>query len=174
MLEILRQRRSVRQFAERAVEQEKRDDLIEAALRAPSSRGRSPWEFIVVTDSGLLQKLGSAKEHGSAFLAKAPLAIVVAADPERCDVWVEDCAIAAIILQLTAESLGLKSCWAQIRKRPYDEQTSAEDYLKNLLGLPENHVIDCVIGIGYPAEEKAGHPRSSLCDGQVHNNRYGA
>ena len=172
MIELLRQRRSVRKFESKPVEAQKVETLVEAALRSPSSRGRNPWEFIVVTDSELLQKLGCAKEHGSAFLSGAPLAVVVAADPEKCDVWVEDCAIAAIILQLTAESLGLSSCWAQIRLRPHDTDTSAEEYIKQLLGLPERLVIDCVIGIGYGAEEKVGHSRSSLCDDQIHSNRY--
>jgi len=174
MLDILRKRRSVRKFQSRAVEPEKVELLVEAALRAPSSRGRDPWEFIVVTDPALLGKIAQAKAHGSAFLGKAPLAIVVAADPGKCDVWVEDCSIAAILMQLTATSLGLGSCWVQIRLRPHDSSQSAEDYLKKLLGLPEQLVVDCVVGIGYPAEEPPGHPVESLHYGQVHNNIYGA
>lgn len=173
-LEILRQRRSIRQFEARLVETEKVDSLIEAALRVPSSRGRNPWEFIVVTDPALLRQLGQSKENGSAFLAGAPLAIVVAADPDKCDVWTEDCSIAAIVLQLTAEELGLGSCWAQIRLRQHDSATTAADFIKKLLGLPESYVVECVLGIGYPAEEKSGHARESLLFNQVHRNRFGS
>lgn len=172
MLDILRRRRSVRAFQDQPVEVEKQELLLEAALRSPSSRGRNPWEFILVTDPALLNGLGLAKQHGSAFLSGAPMAVVVAADPEKCDVWIEDCSIAAIILQLTAVSLGLGSCWVQIRLRPHDDDSSAESYIKELLGLPESLVVDCVIGVGYPAEVKDGHEFESLLQTQVHRNRF--
>jgi len=42
-----------------------------------------------------------------------------------------------------------------------------------LLGLPDGMVIDCIIGIGYPGENKAGHPRAALPWEKVHHNRYG-
>jgi len=153
------------------VEADKVDQLLEAVLRAPSSRGRNPWEFIVVTDPVQLQALGRAKQHGAEFLAGAPLAIVVAADPERCDVWIEDCAIAAIILQLTATSLGLGSCWAQIRLRPHGDGRTAEAFVREIVELPEHLAVECIVGIGYPAEALRGHLRRSLRYEQIH---YGA
>ncbi len=174
ILETLRNRRSIRKFEDRLVEAKKVDALIEAALRAPSSRGTYPWEFIVVTDPVLLRRLGKAKEHGAAFLADAPMAVVVAADPDKCDVWTEDCSIAAILLQLAAEELGLGSCWAQIRLRSHDTKESAEDYLKKMLCLPDTYIVECVIGIGYPGEQKSGHARESLLFERVHCNRFSA
>ncbi|NIQ97875.1 MAG: NAD(P)H-dependent dehydrogenase/reductase [Desulfuromonadales bacterium] len=174
MLSLLQKRRSIRRFKSRPIEQEKVEALIEALLRSPSSRNLDPWEFVVIDDQEMLQKVGQAKEHGSNFIAGAPLAIAVIADPQRCDVWIEDCSIAAIILQLMAESLGLGSCWAQIRLRPHDAHTSAEDYLKELLDLPRGCKVEAVIGIGYPDEQKAGHPVESLQRDKVHWNRYGA
>ena len=137
LLELLSKRRSIRQFMPRAVEQSKIDALIEAAVRSPTSRGRNPWEFIVVNDPKLLGKLGNAKQHGSAFLSEAPLAIVVAADKAKSDVWTEDCSIAAIIIQLAAEDIGLGSCWVQIRLRPHDAESTAESFVKDLLGIPD-------------------------------------
>lgn len=173
MLDILRRRRSIRVFLPQAVEPEKINSLIEAALRSPSSRGRSPWEFIVVTEPSTLQALARAKQHGSEFLAGAPLAIVVAADPERSDVWVEDCAIAAALIQVTAVSLGLGSCWAQIRLRPQGDGREAQAYIRELIDLPDNLFVDCIVGIGYPGEEKPGHPAESLLAAKVHRERYG-
>ena len=172
ILDLLRRRRSIRQFTSQPVAAEKVDALIEAAVRTPTSRGRNPWEFIFVTDSELLEQLGSAKEHGSAFLSGAPLAIVVAADTTKSDVWTEDCSIAAMVIQLAAEELALGSCWAQIRLRPHSAERSAEQYLRELLGLPASHAVECVIGIGYPAEEKAGHASATLPFDQVHRNRF--
>ncbi len=173
VLNLLRKRRSIRQFTNQPVEADKIDALIEAAVRAPTSRGRNPWEFIIATEPKLLKQLGKAKEHGSAFLAEAPLAIVIAANPARSDVWTEDCSIAAIVIQLVAEELGLGSCWVQIRLRPHSPEQSAEQYLKDLIGLPTSHVIECVIGIGYPAEEKAGHSSENLPFDHVQHGRFG-
>lgn len=173
MLDILRSRRSIRQFESRAIEPDVVDRLLEAILRAPSSRGLNPWEFVVVTDTAKLEALSRAKPHGSDFLAHAPLAFVVAADPARCDVWVEDCAIAAIILQLAAASFGLGSCWAQIRLRPHGDGQSAEAYVREVVGLPDRMVVDCIIGIGYPRENKAGHPRQSLPYDKIHRDSFG-
>ena len=171
MLELLRKRRSIRQFEARPVDPATVDLLIEAGLRAPSSRGFNPWEFVIVTDPEMRRRLASAKQHGSGFLADAPLNIVVAADTDKTDVWIEDCSIAAIILQLTGESLGLGSCWAQIRLRPHDAESSAETYVKQLLDLPERFAVECILGFGYPAEAKPGHAASSLLYDQVHRER---
>ena len=173
VLTLLRKRRSIRQFTRQPVEADKIDALIEAAVRTPTSRDRRPWQFIVVTDPELLVRFGKAKQHGSAFLAGAPLAIVVTADVTISDVWIEDCSIAAMVIQLAAEELGLGSCWVQIRLRPHNTECSAENYLKDLLGLPGSHAVECIIGIGYPAEKKAGHAVESLPFNQVHRNRFG-
>ena len=116
-MKLLEKRRSIRKFTEQTVEPEKVQVLIEAALRSPSGRGINPWEFIVVEDRKLLSKLADAKQHGAAFLKGAPLGIVVCANPEKSDTFVEDASIASIIIQLAAESLGLGSCWIQMRNR---------------------------------------------------------
>lgn len=172
LLGLLRKRRSIRQFTKQAVEPAKIDLIVEAALRAPTSRNFRPWEFIVVTDPELLTQLGTAKQHGSAFLAGAPLAIVVAADTTKSDVWTEDCSIAATVIQLVAEELGLGSCWSQIRLRPHNSEASAEQFLKDLLGLPGSHAVECILGIGYADEEKAGHALLTLPFDRVHRNRF--
>jgi nitroreductase len=81
--------------------------------------------------------------------------------------------VAATILQLTAEDLGLGSCWSQIRLRPHESGGRASDYIRDLLELPEGLEVEAVIGIGYPAEVKNPHPKSSLQFDKVHGNRYG-
>ncbi|HXE96151.1 MAG TPA: nitroreductase family protein [Dongiaceae bacterium] len=171
MIELLRKRRSIRKFTADKVSPEARQTLIEAALRSPSSRGINPWEFIVVDDPELLRQLARAKQHGSQFLKNAPLAIVVCADSTKSDVWVEDCSIAAIIIQLTALSVGLGSCWAQIRNRQHNLDITAERYIQELLGLPEQMKVECVLGIGYPDEIKQPVPKGTLHHDKVKYNR---
>ncbi len=110
MIEILRKRRSIRLFTEQKIEAEKISLLQEALLRSPTSRNFNPWEFILIDDREMIQTLSQAKPHGLSFLKTAPCAVVVCGDETKSDVWVEDCSIASIILQLTVVSLGLASC----------------------------------------------------------------
>ncbi len=172
ILDLLRKRRSVRRFTERPVEQEKINLLMEAVVRSPSSKGRNPWDFIFVVESQQKKRLAEAKPRGGNFVAEAPLAVVVCADPEKCDVWVEDCSIAAIILQLTAQQLGLGSCWSQIRQRNHENGRRSSDYLRAVLDLPEGYEVEAVVGIGYPAEQKAGHDRQGLPWNRIHQERF--
>ncbi len=104
---LVEKRRSIRKFLSKEVEREKIDTLIEAALRAPTSMGKNPWEFIVVRDKATLESLSKAKPHGASFLKDVSLAIVVCADPEKSDIWVEDTSIASAFILLAAESIGL-------------------------------------------------------------------
>ena len=166
-------RRSIRKFLDKPVEAEKIDLLVEAALRAPSSRGFNPWKFIVVTDKQLLESLSWAKPHGASFLKNAPLGFVVCADPGVSDVWVEDTSIATIFIQLAAESLGLGSCWIQLRKRMYDDNKSSEAYVSELLNIPENFSVESMIAVGYPDEKKSPHSKESLQFEKVFKNAYG-
>lgn len=171
VIDLLRQRRSIRQFKSTPLTPEEIAELSEALLRAPTSRGRNPWHFVVIDDRQLLNRLSKAKAHGAEFLAKAPLAVAICADPAVSDVWVEDCAIAAIILQLTAESMGLGSCWAQMRLRFDADGRSAEENVREALDLPKGWSVDCIIGIGQPQRRLPGHPHASLPAGRIYLNR---
>jgi nitroreductase len=172
-LSLVKKRRSIRRYLDQPVETEKIDMLIETALRSPSSKGFNPWELIVVTDKDLLEKLSKAKPHGASFLKNAPLGIVVCADPAMCDVWVEDASIASIFLHLAPESMGLGSCWIQIRKRMYDQTKTSQEYIRELLNIPENLNVESIVAIGYPAETKPPHKKESLQYEKIHFDVYG-
>jgi nitroreductase len=172
-LSLVQERRSIRKFLKRPVERENIDLLMEAALRAPSSMGRNPWEFIVVTDSNTLDRLSRAKPHGATFLRNAPLGIVVCADPAQCDVWIEDCSIASIFIHLAAQSIGLGSCWIQIRERMYEDAKTSEEYISEVLNIPENLKVESIVAVGYPDEEKSPHRRDELQDEKVFFESYG-
>ncbi len=173
MFNLLKSRRSIRKFQDKEIEKDKLDLLFKSALLSPSSRAIRPWEFIAVTDKGLLAKLSRCREHGSQFLQGAPLGIVVLADAEASDVWIEDASIAAIIIHLTAHSLGLGSCWIQVRERMHTDRETAEDYIKGALGIPAKYRIESMVGIGYPAEEKQTYDESKLLYQKLHLNRFG-
>lgn len=171
-MNLLRRRRSTRLFTDEKLDEDQIGQLEEALLRSPTSRSRNPWHFIRVDEKALLEQASLAKQHGSGFLAGAAVAYVICADETVSDVWTEDCSIAAITLQYTAEALGLGSCWAQIRLRQHDDSESAETYLRKLLSIPEHIRVASVIGIGYPAEMKKGHTTDGLHWQKMHHNRY--
>jgi nitroreductase len=172
MIELLRTRRSIRKFTTEKIDPATIDILTEAALRAPSSRGINPWEFILVDDPETILGLSKAKQHGSEFLKSAPLVIVVCADSTKSDVWVEDCSIAAIIIQLTTHSLGLGSCWAQVRNRSHDKEKSAEVFVQELLGLPAHIKVESILGIGHPAEKKVPLTADKLQREKIKHNHW--
>ena len=115
-----------------------------------------------VTDKALLEKLSEAKKSGSGFLKGASLGVVVCADENESDVWIEDCSIASIILQLAGQSHGLGTCWIQIRNRMYSDDMSSEDYIREVLNLSKNLRVDSMISLGYPDEEKSPVPKEQL------------
>ena len=172
MIELLRARRSVRKFTVEAIEPEKVELLKEALLRSPTSRNFRPWEFIFVDDGELLRQLARSKPHGAAFLENAPLAIVICADGDKSDVWIEDCSIASILIQIVAQSIGLGSCWIQIRNRMFDDKTSSEEYVRSLLKMPNNMRVESIIALGYPAEQKEPIPFDSLDHSKIHINSF--
>lgn len=148
------------------------EKLLEAAFLSPSSYNKRPWHFIVVDDRELLKKLSKAK-LGASGLATASVAIVVTADESRSDVWIEDASIAAEHIQLAAVALGLGSFWIQIRNRMHDEEKTAEEYVRDLLNIPKNYRVLCIIGIGYPAEKKRPHGKDIFEWEKVSYNRFG-
>jgi nitroreductase len=172
MIEMLFNRRSVRLYTDAPVEKQKVEVLVQALLLAPSSRSIRPWEFIIVDDEGILKKLSRAKKHGSSFLKNAPLGIVVTADKTKSDVWIEDASIATVMVQLAAESMGLGSCWIQIRERMHDGNTTSENYVRSVLGIPDEYAVESMVGIGYPEEQKNGYREADLHFEKVHHNIY--
>jgi nitroreductase len=173
MIDLLRARRSIREYEARSIEASKLELLKEAVLRSPSSRNLDCWEFIFVQDRQLLTKLATCKPHGAGFLAEAALGIVVCGNSRQSDTWIEDCSIAAILAQMTAQSLGLGSCWVQVRNRTFDDQTTSEQYVQRLLQIPEPLKVECIIAIGYPAEKREPLSRADLKDAKVYVNTYG-
>jgi nitroreductase len=171
-LSLIQKRRSIRKFQNKAVESEKIDMITEAMLRAPSSRGINPWEFILIDHPDTIDYLSKTKKHGSSFLKNAPFAIVILGDIEKSDMWIEDTSISATYIQLAAEDIGLSSCWIQIRNRPHDENHSGNDYVAEHLNIPEQYQVTSIIAIGYPDEQKEAHKKEHLQTEKIHLNQY--
>jgi len=166
LLELLERRRSCRKFRPDGVPQSLVDQIIKGVMTAPSSKNTRTTRLVVVRDRAIIEKLAATRTYGSSWMKDAPLAVIVAADVQAGGLWVENCAISAIILQLMAESLGLGSCWVHVNARPHDdalpEETTAEEYIHSLLPATAGWHIECMVALGFPAEEP--HPRKERDD----------
>jgi nitroreductase len=168
LLELLRKRRSTRKFMETEISPEIVEQLMQAALMAPASKSSNPWQFILVDDREKLQALSVSKKAGSKLIENCSLAVVVLADPEKSDVWVEDTSIASIYLQLEAEDLGLGSCWVQIRNRQNAEGEDSEAVVRRLLDIPANFRVESIIAIGMKEVSKEPYDLDNLQWEKVH------
>ena len=155
------------------MEKEKINQIVQAALLSPSSKNNNPWKFIIVDDKETLLKLSEAKEHGSTLLAESPLAIVVLANSEQSDVWIEDASIATTLIIMTAQQSGLGSCWVQLRRRCHSSGQDSEAYLRDILNIPDNLHVLCIVAMGYPDEIKSEKKISEEKWDDVFLNQYG-
>lgn len=151
--QILAKRRSIRKFTDRAVPRDAVDRILAEALSAPSARNTRSTRLMVVDDADTLARMADMRDYGSAFMKGAPLAVVVLGDTAKSDLWRENGAIAATILQLACVDEGLASCWVHIDARPRrkDEPAgeTAADYLRTFLPVPEGCSPLCAVAIGY-------------------------
>lgn len=170
--DLAKQRRSIRKFQDKEVENEIVEQILKTALMSPSSKRCMPWHFVAINDKEKLQKLSVCRDMGCKFIEGAPLAIVVLAEEAKSDVWVEDASIAALMIQLQAEDLGLGTCWMQVRNRRKSEEQTTEDYIKEIIGAPEGLKVECVVAVGYKDEEKRPFDESKLLLERIHINNF--
>ena len=112
---------------------------------------------------------------GAAFLADAAYgAVVVMADPLASDVWIEDAAIASIMIQLQAEDLGV---WEVVGYRcvnvlPLPRDASGE-YVHTLLDIPLQLQVVSIIAVGHKGMERKPFNEDHLQWGEIHINKFG-
>jgi len=145
-------RRSIRKYESKIVEDEKVQKLLKAAMYAPSANDKQAWQFIVINDRNILDSI--TKIHPYAMMLKqAPLAILICGDEnlEETEAYLNtNCSAATQNLLLAAHSLNLGSVWLGI----YPREARVKG-LSELFNLPENIIPISLVAIGYPAEQKA-------------------
>ena len=150
--ELIAKRRSVRKFSDRPVPREVVDRILAETLTAPSARNTRSTRLLVVDDPALVARMADMRDYGSGFLTGAPLAIVVLGDTSLSDLWRENAAIAATVVQLACVDEGLASCWVHVNGRPRRKDTpdgeTAADYLRTFLPVPEGCEPLCAIAAG--------------------------
>ena len=146
-IDIARSRHSSRLFTSEPLLPREMELIMEAGDLAPSSRSRRPVRLIPLVDEGLIRRLAMCKDSGTRALETATFAVIVAAAPKVSDVWIEDCSIATIMMQMEAEDLGIGSCWIQIRLRKVGD-TDSEDFVIREAGLDPGLKVLSIIAFG--------------------------
>lgn len=154
--ELAKKRRSHRTFAPGTLTEAQIQALLDAALTAPTSKGLHSYSFCVVEKPELLAALAGCKAAGSQFVGGAACCIVVMADPEVSDVWIEDASTAAMSILYQAEDLGLGACWVQVRGRRNADGADSEAIVRDILSLPACRRIVCLVAIGHKGMERKG------------------
>lgn len=164
MLELIKERRSIREYTDKPVSEEDVRTLLEAAMAAPSADNSQPWEFVVVREDNLRQQL--AQTHPwSDMCSDAALVIVVCGDERRSSHWVEDTSAATQNLLLAATAIGLGAVWVGIYPR-----TRYEEHVREALDIPPSLRVLCLVPVGHPAESKPA--RTQYNPQKVHYERY--
>lgn len=162
ILEVMRSRRSVRRYTDEKISDEQLKKILSAALLAPSGHSKYPCEFIVVRNRELLDKMSHCRKGVAKMLTGAAAAVVVIADRDKSDTFIEDSCVAMMSMELAATSLGIGNCWIQIRGREAEDDSPSEEYLRGLLNFPQNFACQSILSLGYPVKEPRARELDAL------------
>ena len=167
-LEAIHQRRSIRKFSDAPVGDEQVEALLRAAMSAPSAGNAQPWQFIVVRDRALLDKVPDINPY-AAMCRQAPVSILICGDlsKEKYEgFWVQDCSAAIQNMLLAVRDMGLGAVWTGIH--PVAERVAQ---YKELFGLPEHVIPLALVPVGHT--DKPGEAKDRFDASRVHTDTWG-
>lgn len=156
--EAIKERRSIRVFEERDIEEEKISKILDAGRLAPSANNKQDWKFVVVRDKDKRKRLIKAAK-GQEFVGEAPAVLVMCATQSdkvmSCGqpAYTIDLSIALSFMVLEATELGIGGCWIG---------AFLEDEVKKVCDIPDNVRVVAIFPLGYPAENPNPRPRKKL------------
>ena len=188
MNEVLRQlteRKSVRVYEDRPIEETEKRAILEAAIQAPSAGNMALYTILDITDGEMKQKLSVSCDN-QPFIATAPMVLIFCADyrrwydtfcqyveevrkPDIGDLFLAeaDAIIAAQNAVVAAQSFGIGSCYI-------GDITENFEYHQKLLNLPQYVVPAAMVCFGYPTEQQQNRekPARFTVEDMVHENGY--
>ena len=140
-IEVLKKRRSIREFSDRPISKEDLEEIIDTARYAPTARNVQPWEFVVIRDNGMLVKISQLAENGRFISGSKACIAVFCADTKY---YLEDGSSVTVNILNAAAALGIGSCWVAGDKKDYSEE------VLRLLNAPIGYKLVSLIPLGYP------------------------
>jgi nitroreductase len=166
-IEAICSRRSVRKYNNQTIPNELILEIITAAMFAPSAFNEQPWQFIIINDKNLLNKIPLFSPHAH-MCKNSTVSILICCDKtleKTSDFWIQDCSAATQNLLLAAHDKGIGSVWSGV----YPREPIMEGF-KKLLNLPQELIPFSFIILGYP-EEKI-EPQDRLKKDRIHYNCF--
>ena len=166
-MEAILSRRSIRKYIKKSLTKKLINNLLEAAMSAPSAGNQQAWHFIVITDPKILIQIPTFHNHAQ-MLKEAALAILVCYDKDlekHKGMAIQDCSAATENILIAVQSLNLGAVWLGVY--PREERVEG---LKKLLKIPEKINPISLVSIGYPAEKKQKINRYD--ESRVHYNKW--
>lgn len=161
LMEVIRLRRSIRQFTPQDVEEWKLDLILDAACWAPSSKNAQPWEFIIIRDRDALERIAAETTYAK-HITTAPVAVAFVTDRAKSNWHEVDGGLATQNFSLAAWDLSLGTCWTGTMDR---------EKVKDILGIPPERDLLTVMPVGYPAE--TGIAKREATSALAHYEKYG-
>lgn len=152
MLDAIRKRCSVRQYSDEPVAEDDLEEILAAALSAPTANNIRPWHIVVVTDPEKRAKLSNVHQWAG-FCAQSPVVLVFCGDGRRQPHWwIEDTCAALENALIQAAELGYGTCWIGIRGSEAEEGPGfeREEMVRDLLGIPEHIRVLALVSLGRP------------------------
>lgn len=147
-IKTIRDRRSIRKYKSKEVEEENLQTILQAGRWAPSASNKQPWHFIIIKNPDMRKKLSDIHDYGR-FMKESPVVIVVLGDPAKHPRYhLADPHQAVQNMLLTAHSLGLATCWMGVR------DTDLEQPFRDALDIPKELRVVCSISLGYADQER--------------------
>ncbi|WP_434509831.1 nitroreductase family protein [Desulfitobacterium sp. AusDCA] len=170
MLEQIKNRRSIRKYLEKPVDDDKIIQLLESARLAPSGSNTQPWHFIIVKSEEIRQKLVEVSNNQK-WMLSAPVFIVCVADirsriTDNIEISlnenspqlelkqiIRDTSIAIEHIVLEANNLGLGACWVA---------WFIQEEIRPILNIPSDKFVVCILTLGYASESPKDRPRKKI------------
>ena len=182
-IEAIKTRRSIRLFKKKDVSPGKIVKVLECGVKAPSASNYQPWEFVIVRQGSVKNRIGylgarslferkkrklkDAKKQFSK-IAEAPVFIVVACDTKASPIfWKQDGSAATQNMLLAAHAQGLGGVWlgAPVALSKHKNE------IKKLIGIPRHYDIISIVALGYPAKKPRARPMMDF-KSKVHFERW--
>ncbi|MFC1508118.1 nitroreductase family protein [Candidatus Omnitrophota bacterium] len=151
--EVIKNRKSVREYSEKIVEKNIVENIINAGRVAATARNEQPWEFVVTYDKEILKKICDMCPNGP-FIKDANLLIAVFSKDTKY--YIEDCSAATQNMLLAIEALGLGACWIAGDKKDYIEN------IRKIFGVPAGYKLVSMISVGYSKKATSPKPKKSV------------
>ena len=155
LIEIMKKRRSIREYTNEDIPPEIINDILKAGQLAPSSKNIRPIELLLIEDKNTLE-----------FLSKSRT------DTTTADAWIEDASITMTHMMLMAQYHNIGNCWIQIRMRKDDNNKLSSDIIKEKLGIPKHYEVEAILSLGISKTTLPPQEWEKTEKNKVHKEKY--